>query len=119
MKAVCTVICLLGFAPVFAQQLNPSDRAAAELAIENIRSRAIRGHMRFLSDSLLEGRAPGTHGYDIAAQYVATQLEGIGLKPAGLEGTWLQPVPLRKAIADGAQSSFMLLGSGKQQMLVD
>ena len=41
------------------------------------------------------------------------------LKPAGVEGTWLQSVPLRKAIADGARSSFLLLASGKQQMLVD
>jgi len=119
MKALCALICLLSISPVFAQQLSPSDRSAAEAAINTIRSEAIRGHMRFLSDTLLEGRAPGTPGYDIAAQYVATQLEGLGLKPAGIQGTWFQPVPLRKAAVDDARSSFMLLESGKQQKLVD
>ena len=51
-----------------------------------IRPEAIRAHIRFLSDSLLEGRAPGTKGYDIAAAYVASELESMGLRPAGVKG---------------------------------
>jgi hypothetical protein len=56
--------------------------------------------MRFLSDSLLEGRAPDSRGYQIAARYVATELESMGLSLGGLNSKWLQPVPLRKAVLD-------------------
>jgi hypothetical protein len=52
--------------------------------------------MLFLADDLLEGRAPGTRGYDLAARYVAAQFEALGLEPAGSEGSYYQPVPLRR-----------------------
>jgi Peptidase family M28 len=68
-------------------------------AAERIRPAAIRAHMTFLADDLLEGRGTGTRGYDVAVAYVAAQLEGIGLEPAtGRE--WLQRVPLRRAELD-------------------
>ena len=92
---------------------------AAEEALKNIRPHAIRAHMRFLSDGLLEGRAPGTRGCDIAAQYVATQLEAMGLRPAGVNGTWFQPVPLRTAVIDASQSAFVLVGNRQEQKLAD
>ena len=38
------------------------DKAAVQQAMQSIQGRGIRAHMRFLSDSLLEGRAPGTRG---------------------------------------------------------
>ncbi len=74
--------------------------------------------MRFLADSLLQGRAPGTPGYDIAASYVASQLEGMGLRP-GAAGKWFQPVTLQKAVVDSAASSVVLIANGKEQKLVD
>lgn len=64
-----------------------SAQAAPEFTAEGFRS-----HVAFLADDLLEGREAGTRGYDIAARYVATQFEGLGLKPAGADG-WYQPVP--------------------------
>ena len=99
-------------------QLEPSDRCAAQVAMKAIRAEAIRAHMRFLADSLLEGRAPGTRGYDIAAAYVATQLEGMGLQPAGANGRWFQPVPLRKFKMISGQSSLEFVRSGKAEALV-
>lgn len=74
--------------------------------------------MRFLSDSLLQGRAPDTPGYDIAARYVATELEGMGLHPAA-SGGWFQPVPLQKAVTEAGSSSVVLTFNGKEQKLVD
>jgi hypothetical protein len=106
-------------AALLAQQLNRLDRAAAEAAMKTIRPEAIRAHMRFLSDSLLQGRAPDTPGYEIAARYVAAQLEGMGLRPGGASGTWFQSVPLRKAVLDTSRSSLVLVASGKEQKLVD
>ena len=54
---------------------------------------AFRAHVTFLADDLLEGREAGTRGFDIAARYVATQFEALGLRPAA-NGTWQQPVML-------------------------
>lgn len=83
-----------------------------------IRPDAIRAHMRFLSDSLLQGRDPGTLGYRTAALYVATQLEALGLHPAGVNGTWYQTVPLRKSVADDPRSSLVLVTKSGEQTLV-
>ena len=55
-----------------------------------------RSHVEFLADDLLEGRNAGERGYDIAARYVATQLEGLGVQP-GVKGDWYQPVPFVQA----------------------
>ncbi len=95
-----------------AQQVSPADSDSVDAGLKSIRGAAIRAHMRFLSDSLLEGRAPDSPGYRIAARYVATQLEAMGLRPAGVGGTWFQPVPLRKAVLDTSKSSLALIANG-------
>ncbi|HXY15951.1 MAG TPA: M28 family peptidase [Terriglobales bacterium] len=97
---------------------DPSGRAAAEAAGKVMSPAQIRAHMRFLSDSLLQGRAPGTAGYDIAARYVATELEGMGLNP-GASGSWYQTVPLAKAVTDASASSLVLTRNGKERKLID
>jgi hypothetical protein len=89
-----------------------------QAAMNAIRPQAIRAHMRFLSDSLLQGRAPGTPGYQIAARYVAAQLEAAGLHPAGTNGTWYQTVPLRKSVTDDGKSSMVLVTKSGEQTLV-
>jgi Zn-dependent M28 family amino/carboxypeptidase len=57
---------------------------------------AFSSHVRFLADDLLEGRMTGTRGYDLAAAYVATRLEALGLKPA-VDNGWYQKVPFRES----------------------
>ena len=66
---------------------------AAKSAAAGIRPETIASHIRFLADDLLAGRDPGTPGYDVAARYVASELQAIGLKPAGEAGTYFQKVP--------------------------
>jgi opacity protein-like surface antigen len=63
-----------------------------------------RSHVAFLADDLLEGRDAGSKGYELGAHYVATQFEGLGLKPAGDNG-WYQRVPFLqyKLGSDGAR----------------
>ncbi len=64
-----------------------------------------RSHVVFLGDDLLEGRETGTRGYDIAARYVASQFEGLGLRPGTASG-WFQPIDfLRYSSAAGAKLS--------------
>ncbi|MCH7550699.1 MAG: MBL fold metallo-hydrolase [Proteobacteria bacterium] len=51
-----------------------------------------------LADDSLEGRAPGTRGFEGAAGYAESALRALGLEPAGLDVTFRQPVPLRESI---------------------
>src|SRR5262249_37921958 len=69
-------------------------RGPAE-AVAGIHPAAISAHIRFLADDLLEGRATGERGFDLAAAYVASQLQGMRLEPAGDEGSWFQWLTLR------------------------
>jgi hypothetical protein len=55
---------------------------------------ALRRHTFFLGDDAVEGRAPGTPGAEKAARYIAGELERVGLKALGHNGSWLQDVPL-------------------------
>jgi len=91
---------------------------AADAAMVTIRPEAIRAGMRFLADDLLEGRGTGTRGYDIAAKYMATEFERAGLQPAGENGTYFQPVPLRQGYVDEAKTSLSFVRNGKEEKLV-
>lgn len=91
---------------------HPGGSAAA-----TIRPEALRAHIRFLSDDLLEGRGTGTRGYDLAARYVASQFEQFGLAPGGKDGTYYQPVPLLRLDVDPEQCSVTLKRSGREQTL--
>ena len=62
-----------------------------------IRGEAIRGHVNFLADDLLEGRAAASRGYDIAAAYVAAQFTQYGLVPLEGADSFYQSVPLLEA----------------------
>ncbi len=105
------LVVLLSVSSVYAEA--PNDAAAT--AAVGVRPEAIRAHIRFLADDLLEGRAPGTRGYDLAARYVASQFEQLGLVPAGPDNSYYQPVPLRRS--DLAEVSFVLLREGREQAL--
>jgi len=70
----------------------PAPEAAA--AADASGARRIEADVRFLADDLLEGRAAGTRGYDLASLYVANRYRAIGLEPAGDDGTYFQRVPL-------------------------
>lgn len=94
----------------FAQ--NPSIPPDAQGAMAQLTKESFRAHMAFLADDLLEGRGTGTRGYDIAARYVAAQFEELGLKPAGLNGTYYQQVPLRQISVEPEKCSVTLTENG-------
>lgn len=106
-----TVLCLSLLAPLAAQ---PKD--SADAGLKAIRPEAIRAHVRFLADDLLEGRATGTRGYDLAARYVATQFELLGLEPAGTEG-YLQPIKFRRTEIVKEEAALSFTRDGKTQPL--
>jgi Zn-dependent M28 family amino/carboxypeptidase len=63
-----------------------------DTALDLIRPDVLDAHLRFLSHPLLEGRAPGTRGGELAVEYIRSQFQRIGLQP--VNGLYLQPVPM-------------------------
>jgi Zn-dependent M28 family amino/carboxypeptidase len=61
------------------------------------RPAAIEGHLQFLASDELEGRDTGSRGHQIAANYIASQFQTMGLAPAGDNNSYFQQVPLRSA----------------------
>ncbi len=78
----------------------------------------LRRHTRVLSDDKMEGRRPGTPGGTRAVSYIRKQMEALGLRPAGEQGSWVQAVPMRAVSLEPAATSFRLEGgTGEGQAL--
>src|ERR1700682_1571107 len=84
--ALFMLLAVTGLSSQLAAQKKP--------AVPAIDPEKIRAHVKFLASDLLEGRGTGQRGGDIAAEYIATQFELYGLKPAGDKGTYFQDVPM-------------------------
>lgn len=74
-----------------------SDTPTALESAGNIDVNKIRAHIEFLADDMLEGRDTGARGYQVAANYFATQCKLMGLEPAGDDGSYFQQVNFRKS----------------------
>ena len=79
---------------------------------------AFRSHVAFLADDLLQGRDTGSPGHEIAARYIASQFEAIGLKPGGDQGSWYQRFGLTE-IRQSAPGSLTLTGPGGEKVWAD
>ena len=80
-----------------------------------LRPERIRTHVRFLADDLLEGRAPGSRGGELAARYIETQFRLIGLRPVQGD-SYYQSVPLLGTVAD-PQMQLRIHGQGESLLL--
>ena len=67
-------------------------------------------HIRYLADDRLEGRAVGSDGARCAADYLAAQFSALGLEPAGSQGNYFQPFPIRKGAALGEDNRMVIAG---------
>ncbi len=91
LQILCAALLAAGSLAQAAEiDLPPEVRAA----MDTISSSRIRVHLRFLASDLLEGRGTGQRGGDIAAEYIATQLQLSALWPGAPGGSYLQKVPL-------------------------
>ncbi|HJS58718.1 MAG TPA: M28 family metallopeptidase [Vicinamibacteria bacterium] len=82
----------------------------------DVRPEALRAHMGFLASDLLEGRRTGTPGYDLAAAYVASRFEAVGIAP-GAAGRYFQSVPFREGVVDQAKTEMMVRRGGQERRL--
>ena len=76
-----------------------------------ITAASIAGHVRFLSDDLLEGRGVATRGDELARRYIATQFETFGLQPGGPDDNWEQQVPMMGLTAEVTKPLTVRAGS--------
>jgi len=84
-----TLMLSLSLAVTTWAQTSPAARLARA-----VDSQVYRAHLEYLADDLLEGRAPGTRGGELAARYIATQFRRLGLEPAGDSGSYFHAVPI-------------------------
>lgn len=71
----------------------------------------LRAHLNFIASDELEGRETGTHGQRVAARYLATQFERLGLQP-GNNGSWFQEYGLNTSSIESSTVSL----TGKDQL---
>lgn len=89
----------------------------AQQIMNHFSKAALRAHMRFLADDLLEGRGTGTRGQELAAKYIAEEFEAAELAPAGANGTYFQTIPFRRITVDRANCEVSLTRGGKAAAL--
>jgi len=92
-------------------------QSPSDSALQSIHADSIRADMRFLADDLLEGRGTGSRGYELAAKYVASRFESMGLAPAGDDDSYFQAVSLTRASLVERQTSLVLVSSQRRRTL--
>ena len=67
-----------------------------------------QNHVNYLASDKLEGRGVGSHGIELASDYIAREFTAIGLEPAGDDGTYFQtfPMTLRRTLIDESRLAF-------------
>ncbi len=90
----------------------PAIPADVQAVARSVQPANVEKTMRYLADDKLEGRKPGTRGYELAAQYVEAQFKTLGFKPMGQNGTYRQAVPLRRAQVREAGSTMAITRDG-------
>ncbi|MEW2972521.1 hypothetical protein AB1A96_11305, partial [Pseudomonas juntendi] len=88
--------------------------AANDLPGGGIDPQALSRHVRVLASDEFEGRAPATEGEERTVQYLIEQFRSYGLQPGGVDGSWVQPVPLVRAQLEGAAKASLSLKQGKR-----
>jgi hypothetical protein len=94
LKLVASLVLAVGL-PAAAQ----AQRRSAP-TLSSIDSMALRAHTFFLAHDLLEGRGTGSRGSDVAALYIASAAEALGLVGGAANGSYYQRVPLVEAVVD-------------------
>jgi Zn-dependent M28 family amino/carboxypeptidase len=102
-SCVALLIILVSLVPAHAQSTLPP---AVQKTMNAIDAEKIRATVKYLSDDALQGRGTGQKGGDMAADWIAAQLKGYGVMPAGDQGTYFQQVNFFGVTTDPKQTTF-------------
>jgi len=91
---------------------------AQSATTDEAKGKAWWAHVQYLADDSMKGRLTGSDEYLKAAAYVVEQFKADGLQPAGVKGSYYQPVKfdVQQVLAD--KSSMSLVVDGKIEPLV-
>ncbi|MBI4418590.1 MAG: M28 family peptidase [Ignavibacteriales bacterium] len=93
--------------------LHVSSQEQPEITVEELRE-----HVRYLASDSLEGRATGTRGADLAAEYIAAQFRRAGLEPRGDNRTYLQNFEVLMGYELGSRNSATIRVAKRERTLV-
>ncbi|HEY2838064.1 MAG TPA: M20/M25/M40 family metallo-hydrolase [Pirellulales bacterium] len=88
------------------------ESSAARSAVESVTVADLRRHAAALADDTFEGREAGTRGGRAAAGYLEGEFKRLGLKPAGVKGSYFQ-------VFDGNSRNILGLLEGSDPKLKD
>ena len=97
-------------------QTTPFDETITQ-TMNQIKPEALAAHVNYLADDRLQGRLPGTVGYQLAVDYAVAQLRASGIEPGGERGTYLQRVRLRQAVVKPAATLAFVGKEGGEEKL--
>ena len=108
-----------GFMPFLAQAQYKKELAVKEVkqTLNKVNPEAIKAHMRYLADDRLQGRKPGTRGFEMASEYMASQFQKLGLRPGVNAQSYLQEVLIRNAKVQEEASSLKITRNAQTRTL--
>jgi Zn-dependent M28 family amino/carboxypeptidase len=98
--------------PLILLSLSAALPARADPPAVSPRAKLWWADIKAIADDKTEGRLTGSKGFDIAADHVIARFKALGLKPAGIDGGFLQPVGFEQQRIDYAASTAVLTGPG-------
>jgi len=115
-----------GLALAFASVKPAGVSAAAEPGTSDVhasvsdedRGKQWWAHVQYLADDSMKGRLTGSDEFLKAAAYVVEKFKSYGLQPAGVDGTFYQPVQFDVQRVIASQSSMSLVVAGAETPLV-
>jgi hypothetical protein len=87
-------------------------------SVNQIIAADLESYVNFLASPLLKGRMNGEEELDIAAQFIASQVKLIGLKPAN-RNSYLQPYSILKTTIDPDKTSIRVVTDAKDTTTVN
>ena len=89
---------------------------AARSAAETIDEDGLKTRIAEISSDEMEGRGPGSPGDEKAQAWLIEQMKGVGLQPAGPNGSWTQPFDIVGMTAE-VPETWAFQGSGGELSL--
>lgn len=93
--------------------------AAVPAAAKPISAEDLRGHVDMLASDSFEGREPGTAGEQKTIAYIARQMQGAGLEPAGPRNSWYQPLDVVVRRPGDQSSAWQARGKRGERIALD
>lgn len=91
-----------------AAQASTRRTGNAPRGADRITETQLRAYLRFVSSDLLEGRDTPSRGQDLAAAFLASHLERLGLRPAGDGDSYFQTLALTRRTSDSEKTTLSI-----------